>query len=1368
METTESLCEQPLELNIIKQIQQGEWSGLNDKLTNALLSGAPEGAEAVLCTQLLIAACTKTDSHGFPDASTFAQGVSQWVSHHTDTLRNTTNDDDAEHARRRLSEALADTVWALGVEWAPDTHETNTEIEAWWRTQQMRVLEQSNQLTMVAKALLAKKLVTNTSALQRWEGKMLEATGVVKSADIYNRKYVRLYTTLNFKQTKYNLVREQSEGFSKLLTMIMWATMKVPQSEITPEILERLDSSSDRLGPRSMAAIREIPVLQECVGDLLRNIKGVIGQFSLDPNRVVDILLDCFITDVRVSWAFFLALIDASPWARSDRLAQLVGWRFQIAARSAKNTKPAEELVTVAALLISHDLISLSALYPYLMPSRDVPFLAELNAWRDSLRDSQGSPLNALASMGALEGDGSGGSGDGGEDEEEVKEPDVNQHALLCAKLLAVGDADSALRYLKKEPDMARVNPEIADIVVRMIDEATRSVYEATDCVRLPSRPRIRVKISVPSKPQAECNTWGLPAHAKPEGDGHGRTIIVLTPLVTRSVEGFFYDKFWLRGRLPTATALRDMPRVLAPWLRVAFVRLAESPQLLTRFIRLCRFGMRTDFETWYGFLCSWVVPAYSLAKSMPGLSNELWSLVGALPLSRRYEFYNMWEALLATWESRLPEIVSDDERPGSKASQPIDLMSMSLEETFDDDDEEVMVSDEKAVQLSMVEIEVLMKKARRDVNSVMRRLSGENARAMGRRLCHLCHATPTFSLAVILGQVTSYDNLVEPVVEAFRYLSPMDADILFYLIIQMINDPERDNQKRKKLKPDDVNPAHWLQSLAAFVAAYSHRYEYAGLGLVLEYLLKRMLRVTRNIDNEPVYELVIVSECIRRLAGIEPLSSPTDDQTLALQGGPHLRLEAYGMNSSWLVSSEASVETLLAINTTNKLTHRLAVWLTDLLVEHNLVLGYIVGMCTHAEAIARTMTLSVSNASTFYDREVEHINQLFNLLVSYLPPERYASLVPPPEVLAQKYGLTWQWAVLFGRPVLSQQLAKGLKQWEADGANVEVEIVESDTPAQEEEEEKEDREEASGTETDSDDRQPRVVRELTYKTPLVSREFVDYISKMVPAASLERGITADFAAVFWVLTLYDTEVPALRYKKEIEILRSLIKRIDAVERSASRSQRHNLEHLRRRAKLLAEELEREHQEQQQHVGRIRKWLTVQKDYWFCMALVQRKFTVEAILDHCVLPRSMQSAADASFCAKFLWMMHFPLATNKFSIVSVYDHVFCKKAADILRSMTENETRYYARFMDISLMYLTNMRANERLYNDRALNAWRGLIGFCRTWTYQRGFLPPPSRTIGRARGPATPGDYSRIKKNVVQMTFDDFRSVMFKFQAEL
>ncbi|KAJ2748459.1 THO2 plays a role in transcriptional elongation, partial [Coemansia nantahalensis] len=207
------------------------------------------------------------------------------------------------------------------------------------------------------------------------------------------------------------------------------------------------------------------------------------------------------------------------------------------------------------------------------------------------------------------------------------------------------------------------------------------------------------------------------------------------------------------------------------------------------------------------------------------------------------------------------------------------------------------------------------------------------------------------------------------------------------------------------------------------------------------------------------------------------------------------------------------------------------------------------------------------------------------------------------------------------------------------------------------------------------------------------------------------------------------------------------------------------------RASAAVEGLEKEMAEQREHVQRIRRWLIAQKDYWFCMTHEQRKLVTQALLQHCILPRAVLSASDASFCAKFLWMMHFPLATNKFSLMIVYDNIFSESLSTLLAALTENEARNYARFLNTSLAYLAPLHLSEANYNDRAVNAWRGLTGFQKQWHYERGYLPPKSRTI-RQRMPSQPpagsGDARRIKPGSVMLSYEDFRTVMRKWQVNL
>lgn len=125
----------------------------------------------------------------------------------------------------------------------------------------------------------------------------------------------------SYKQRKYNLFREESEGYSKLITEL----------------------NSDNMDPKVMVEI----------------IKSLIGCFNLDPNRVLDIILDSFEhhTDNKAENFFIPLLRDYMP--DSQRLTEVLAFKL----RQVNNlTRSSYRLI---AFLIQFDLIGLDNIYPW-------------------------------------------------------------------------------------------------------------------------------------------------------------------------------------------------------------------------------------------------------------------------------------------------------------------------------------------------------------------------------------------------------------------------------------------------------------------------------------------------------------------------------------------------------------------------------------------------------------------------------------------------------------------------------------------------------------------------------------------------------------------------------------------------------------------------------------------------------------------------------------------------------------------------------------------------------------------------------------------------------------------------------------------
>lgn len=102
--------------------------------------------------------------------------------------------------------------------------------------------------------------------------------------------------TISYKQNKFNLLREQSEGYSKL-TAELTSSLGPPHNPTTGYPTESYATIEDRARP------------------VWKKVISLIGYFDLDPNRALDIILDILSVHLATHYTFFLALLSFSPWS---------------------------------------------------------------------------------------------------------------------------------------------------------------------------------------------------------------------------------------------------------------------------------------------------------------------------------------------------------------------------------------------------------------------------------------------------------------------------------------------------------------------------------------------------------------------------------------------------------------------------------------------------------------------------------------------------------------------------------------------------------------------------------------------------------------------------------------------------------------------------------------------------------------------------------------------------------------------------------------------------------------------------------------------------------------------------------------------
>ncbi|KAG5553625.1 hypothetical protein RHGRI_011499 [Rhododendron griersonianum] len=98
-------------------------------------------------------------------------------------------------------------------------------------------------------------------------------------------------------------------------------------------------------------------------------MKSLIGHFDLDPNRVFDIVLECF--ELQPDNCVFLDLIPIFP---KSHASQILGFKFQYYQRMEVNHHVSLGLYQLTALLVKEDFIDLDSIYPHLLPKDDEAF----------------------------------------------------------------------------------------------------------------------------------------------------------------------------------------------------------------------------------------------------------------------------------------------------------------------------------------------------------------------------------------------------------------------------------------------------------------------------------------------------------------------------------------------------------------------------------------------------------------------------------------------------------------------------------------------------------------------------------------------------------------------------------------------------------------------------------------------------------------------------------------------------------------------------------------------------------------------------------------------------------------------------------
>ncbi|XP_057417817.1 THO complex subunit 2 isoform X2 [Lotus japonicus] len=1022
-----------------------------------------------------------------------------------------------------------------------------------------------SRLIKLARWLVESDLVPVRLLHERCEEEFLGEAELIKiKAQELKGKEVRVNTRLLYQQTKFNLLREESEGYAKLVTLLC------------------RDSEAPTQKTSSTIGI----------------IKSLIGHFDLDPNRVFDIVLECF--ELQPNNDVFIELIPIFP---KSHASQILGFKFQYYQRMEVSNPVPFGLYRLTALLVKQDFIDLDSIYAHLLPKDDEAFehyntfsskrfdeankIGRINlaATGKDLMDEEKQGDVTIDLFAALDTETEA-------IEERMSELQDSQTLGLLTGFLAVDDWYHAHILFERLSTLNAVeHTQICDSLFRLIEKSISSAY---DVIR-------QAHVQNPGS-----STGGsTDAMDVDNSSGHGSFInlpkelfqmlactgpylyrdTMLLQKVCRVLRGYYLSALELVNR--GNGALNPQSHVTG------------SPHLHLKDARL-----RVEDA-----LGACLLPSLQLIPANPAVGQEIWELMSLLPYEVRYRLYGEWE--------------KDDERIP---------MLLAARQT-----------------------------AKLDTRRILKRLAKENLKQLGRMVAKLAHANPMTVLRTIVHQIEAYRDMITPVVDAFKYLTQLEYDILEYVVIERLALGGRD-----KLKDDGLNLSDWLQSLASFWGHLCKKYPSMELRGLFQYLVNQ-LKKGQGI------ELVLLQELIQQMANVQYTENLTEEQLDAMAGSETLRYQAtsFGVtrNNKALVKSSSRLRDSLL----PKDEPKLAVPLLLLLAQHR--------------------SLVVINADAPYIKMVsEQFDRCHGMLLQYVeflgsavsPASNYAILIPSLSDLVHLYHLDPEVAFLIYRPVM--RLFKSHRNpdvcWPLDDRSAASDV-------------------SSNIESDLADHSGSMVLDLgSGQSPISWSYLLDTVKTMLPSKAW-NSLSPDLYATFWGLTLYDLYVPKNRYESEITKLHANLKSLEELSDNSSSA----ITKRKKEKERIQESLDRltsELHKHEENVASVRRRLSYEKDKWLSSCPDTLKINME-FLQRCIFPRCTFSMPDAVYCAMFVHTLH-SLGTPFFNTVNHIDVLICKTLQPMICCCTEYEVGRLGRFLYETLKIAYYWKSDESIYERECGN----------------------------------------------------------------
>ncbi|PHH87356.1 hypothetical protein CDD83_8982 [Cordyceps sp. RAO-2017] len=570
--------------------------------------------------------------------------------------------------------------------------------------------------------------------------------------------------------------------------------------------------------------------------------------------------------------------------------------------------------------------------------------------------------------------------------------------------------------------------------------------------------------------------------------------------------------------------------------------------------------------------------------------------------------------------------------------------------------------------------------RATSETRATMKRVSLTNLSEMAKRLAKTSYASPGIVFKVAFEQLEVYSNLIDAFVECAKYFTDLAYDILIWSLLNSLGKSRSRTQAEHAL-----TTSKWLQALSRFSGKVFRRYPALSPVPVLKYVDNQLLHGNAT-------DLIILKEFISSMGGIVDAADFTDYQVLSMAGGSWLRRHTLIRAQDRRFENSKSSQRLVQALVDSKLASRLLINLAQFRQSA-------VYAIPEDEAHIKYLSSTIDDSH-------QTLIQYLDFLWSNLEPAAFDAIVPSIPALMNSFGLETDLAFLIGRTSLAHRMfpwKEGKAKKDAlparkPGTDKEGDVKMSDA-AKPANADTTDAAPPDGMETDGQQQKPDD-SSLSRTAFAALQPVIESVQASV-RPDVWRKITPELYSTFWALQLGDLCFPEDIYVKERQKIMAEWQtlandRSDMSRRAVNQKMEMRKELMDLQGYLLDELSE--------HGLRKAKWkfyLTKMFQTSFPDAGGKPDGISDVLLEQCFLPRVLLSAADAEFTYRFIKALH-DWNAPAFRLMSLYDRLFnANRLRVLIFGCTVREAEHLGRFLKLILEDLSRWHKNEPVPGDK-------------------------------------------------------------------